>query len=76
MQSNVDVRNPTSVRRIGLSALTKELGTVGTIYFIRQYNAGYGDYASEREALLKDITLDEIIGNVCEMDKQYAKEQR
>ena len=70
MNSNValDFRNPTFVRKAGISVLKKELGTVGAIYFIRQFSAGYGDYTSERDTILRGITLDEIIKSVREID--------
>ena len=72
MNSNIiDFRNPSIVRQIGMSALKKELGTVGSMYFLRQFSTGHGDYTAEREKTLKDITLDEIIKNVREIDKQY-----
>ena len=64
----IDFRNPLLVRKAGMSALKKELGTVGATYFIRQFDSGYGDYTVEREKLLKDITLDEIIKNVRKLD--------
>ena len=72
MNGNIDVRNPALVRRIGLSALRKELGTVGATYFIRQFSAGQGDYTAERDELLKDITLDEAIKNIRALDAQHA----
>lgn len=66
----IDFRNPCVVRKIGMAALTKELGAVGTTYFIRQFEAGHGDYTAERDKRLEGITLDEIIKNVRKSDKQ------
>ena len=70
MRTNIDVRNPATVRRAGLKALKDELGTVGTTYFLRQFAVGQGDYTEEREALLQGITLDDIIKNVRDLDSQ------
>jgi len=42
-----------------LSALRKELGVVGTAYFIRQFEAGRGDYTTEKDKLLENITLED-----------------
>lgn len=72
MNSNtaIDFRNPMLVRNAGMNALKKELGTVGTTYFIRQFNVGRGDYTAEREELLAGISLNEITKNVRELDKQ------
>ena len=66
----VDFRNPAIVRRVGMSALKKELGTVGATYFIRQFSSGRGDYTAERDNLLQGITLDEIIKNVKAIEAQ------
>jgi len=72
MSSNtINFRNPTIVRKAGMSALKKELGPVGTTYFIRQFSTGQGDYTAERDKLLDGITLDEIIKGVREIDAQH-----
>lgn len=68
----IDFRNPAMLRRAGMSALQKELGTVGTTYFIRQFTAGQGDYTAERDNHLEGITLDEAIKSVREIDEQKA----
>ena len=68
----IDFRNPALVRKAGMSALTKELGTVGTAYFIRQFYVGQGNYTAHRDALLHGITLDEIIENVRKIEVQKA----
>ncbi|MDR2712754.1 MAG: hypothetical protein LBB91_06525 [Clostridiales bacterium] len=74
MNSNIaiDFRNPTLIRKAGMSALKKELGAVGATYFIRQFSAGRGNYTAERDKLLEGITLDEIIKNVKKIDAQQA----
>jgi hypothetical protein len=70
MNSNATAyfRSPALVRKAGMSALKKELGTVGTAYFIRQFSTGQGDYTAERDSFLQGITLDEIIEEVREID--------
>ena len=52
--------NPAVLRKVGIEALTKELGPLGMTLFLRQYENGYGDYTEERDDLLKDITLEAI----------------
>ena len=71
MNSNATAyfRSPALVRKAGMSALKKELGTVGTAYFIRQFSTGQGDYTAERDSLLQGITLNEIIEEVREIDE-------
>lgn len=46
--------------------LYRELGVVETVRFLRQFTAGYGDYAAEREALLGHKSLNEILGEIKE----------
>jgi hypothetical protein len=70
MNSNASAyfRSPALVRKAGMSALKKELGTVGTAYFIRQFSTGQGDYTVERDSILQGITFDEIVDGVREID--------
>lgn len=56
----IDFRNPSVVRKMGIDALTKELGPVGMAYFIRQFDMGEGDYTANREQLLADVTMEDI----------------
>ena len=64
----IDYRNPTTVRKIGMAALNKELGPVGTVYFMRQFDRGEGDYTAERDKLLEDFSFNDIIKGVRELD--------
>ncbi len=66
----INFRDPALVRKAGMSALQKELGPVGTAYFLRQFSVGQGDYTAKREKLLAGITLDDIIANVREIDRR------
>lgn len=56
----IDYRNPGLIRKIGLEALTRELGPLGMAYFIRQFERGEGDYTRERQTLLNEMTMDDI----------------
>jgi len=62
MNSNIamDFRNPSLIRKLGIEALTKELGAVGMAYFIRQFDRGEGNYTIDREQLLADVTMDDV----------------
>ncbi len=44
--------------------LIKEIGVTNTLRFINQFSRGSGDYTQERELILKDLTLDEIISRI------------
>ncbi len=54
----------TLIRERGFNALLKELGPSGMARFIRQFDNGSGNYTEEREELLKDVTLEEIVGSI------------
>jgi len=56
----IDYNSPVTLRKAGIDILTKELGALGMALFLRQYDAGYGDYTEERDELLKDITIDDV----------------
>ena len=39
---------PDALRKAGLDALRRELGVVGTVRFLQQFETGSGDYTAER----------------------------
>ena len=49
------------VTQQAIDLLFKEIGIVNTVRFLNQFTTGYGNYPEEREALFKDLTLDEIV---------------
>ena len=42
------------IRTMGLEALARELGPVGMIRFLQQFESGHGDYSKERHQRLTD----------------------
>ena len=60
----IDYRNPNVIRKMGIDALTKELGPVGMAYFIQQYDRGDGNYTAEREKLLADVTMESLLSEL------------
>ncbi|MDR0424304.1 MAG: hypothetical protein LBH39_02410 [Clostridiales Family XIII bacterium] len=66
----IDYRNPNIIRKMGIDALTKELGPVGMAYFIQQYDRGEGDYTAEREDLLADLTAENLLMDLDTMRRQ------
>ena len=63
----IDYRNSSLVRRMGIDALTKELGPVGMVHFIQQFDRGEGNYTIEREILLSGITMEDALRELEEM---------
>ena len=62
MMSNlaVDYNDPVSLHKAGIKALSKELGPLGMVLFMRHYDNGYGDHTAEREELLKGFTIEDF----------------
>ena len=58
---NVQTKPLSEITQQAIDLLFKEMGIVNTIRFLNQFTTGYGDYTREREALFKDLTLDEIL---------------
>ena len=48
------------VRILGLQAVQRELGIVGLIRFMQQFEQGEGDYTHDREAWPADYTVDTL----------------
>ena len=48
------------IRVNGLKALSRDLGPVGLVRFLQQFETGYGDYTSERHAWLDKHRVREI----------------
>lgn len=52
--------SPAALQQLGIEALTKALGPVGMVRFMRQFDMGSGDYTRDREALLLGITMEDF----------------
>ena len=48
------------IRRKGLEALRRELGPVGMIRFLQQFETGSGDYSRERREWVDNTSLDQL----------------
>lgn len=52
---------PAELRRVGIDALVKALGPVGMARFLQQFDPGHGDYTAERQAILGNPSVDELV---------------
>lgn len=48
------------IRQMGIKALTKELGSAGTVRFLRQFTKGEGDYLKIQDRLFEGMNVEEI----------------
>ena len=61
---NVQMMNPTVIRKIGLEAVAKELGPLGMVRFLQQFETGRGDYTKERGAWLKNMDVQSVVSEI------------
>ena len=47
-----------------IAVLSKELGIVETVRFLTQFGTGFGDYTRERDTIVRDLTMDEILSEI------------
>jgi len=52
------------IRIAGMEALARELGIVGMIRFLQQFETGHGDYSKDRHQWLDDQVLDTIVKRI------------
>jgi hypothetical protein len=58
------------VTQQALAVLIIELGVVNTVRFLNQFTTGYGDYTAERDTLVADLTLDELLAAIKQRPSQ------
>ncbi len=56
MTINTQIMTMDQIRLAGLKALSRELGPVGMVRFLQQFEMGSGDYTKERQ--LREDTID------------------
>ena len=63
------------IREEGISVLTESLGSVDTIRFLQQFDAGHGDYTAERRRILGNPTVDEVLRKIKARRRRMAPRQ-
>jgi hypothetical protein len=54
------------IRIAGMEALARELGIVGMVRFLQQFETGHGDYSKDRHKWLDSQDLDTIVKRIRE----------
>ena len=52
------------VRLTGLRALSRDLGPVGLVRFLQQFEMGDGDYTAERHRWLDERTVQDLVQEI------------
>lgn len=73
---NIQMMTPQQIRVAGLAALTRELGLVGMIRFMQQFEIGQGNYSKDRHEWLDKYTVDDIAKIVREKKTTYKTSRR
>ena len=71
---NVEAMTPQQIRAAGIAALSRELGVVGMIRFMQQFEMGQGDYSKDRHQWLDQYSVADIAKLV--QEKKVASKQR
>jgi len=61
------------IRKAGMEALIRELGPVGMIRFLQQFDMGSGDYTKERHKIFEGMNVDAIVEKI---KQQRIKESK
>ena len=54
-------RTTAEVNSTGINALVNALGVADTARFLQQYGPGLGDYTAERDALIGDMSMEDVL---------------
>ncbi len=68
-QKEINMHDPFVVRKAGMEALKERLGNAGAIRFIRLFSMGNGDYTKERSEWLDELTDEEVIAGMREIEE-------
>ena len=58
---DVDQMTPVEIQKAGLVVLVQELGAVGFVRFIQQYELGKGNYTKDRHQWLDHLSNDDVL---------------
>jgi len=64
------IGNLNVIRNEGYRALIRELGTAGTVVFLRQFENGSGNYTEERQMMLNENSIDDIAERIKKRNAQ------
>jgi hypothetical protein len=66
---SVALLEPVELRARGFDALVKALGYVNAVRYIQQFERSSLDYTKERDTILPDWDLSEMIRRLAELDR-------
>ena len=73
---NTQAMSLEQIRITGMEALARELGIVGMIRFLQQFETGYGDYSEDRHQWLDNQSMDSLVKRIQEKRQQKAMQRK
>ena len=70
---NTQMMSLEQIRIAGMEVLARELGIVGMVRFMQQFETGHGDYSKDRHKWLDDQDMDTVVKRIQEKRKSYKK---
>ncbi len=64
MRKNIRDMTPEEIHDAGLQALERELGVVGMVRFLQQFEKGIGDYTKERYDWLREEDIETFVREI------------
>jgi hypothetical protein len=69
---NASVMTLEEIRVAGLRALSRDLGAVGLVRFLQQFEMGSGDYTAERHQWLDGNTVQDVVQQIKERRQAHG----
>jgi len=70
---NAQMMSLEQIRVAGMEALARELGIVGMVRFLQQFETGHGNYSKDRRKWLDNQDLDAIVKRIQERRESSKK---
>ena len=72
---NTQAMSLEQIRIAGMEALPRELGIVGMVRFLQQFETGHGDYSKDRHKWLDDQDMDTVLKRIREKRATHKKKK-
>ena len=61
---DIQIMTQQKIRMTGIEILSQHLGITGMIRFLQQTETGYGDYTKDRDKLLGNPSLEDLVADI------------
>ncbi|MCU7834590.1 MAG: hypothetical protein KZQ83_04970 [gamma proteobacterium symbiont of Taylorina sp.] len=61
---NTQTMTQQQIRMTGIKILSQYMGVTETIRFLQQTETGYGDYTKERDKIIGDPSLEDLVADI------------